>query len=207
MQQTDGSFVASAEENENDMRFIYCACAVSYMLNDWSGKLFVFMKWNKVIWTDRTTETFYFKKFGKDLELKTKLSWENDESQYEINCEMIYQVSIAKKRPSSSSTVFATTAGLRNVRAWRLTADRRTALSPLSSWWERSKRWRMLRLKNYFGGARSGSMWAIRLGSITFVSGYLLPSNIQILESWKYWEKDNFKLSRGARQYGRWPLA
>ena len=38
LQQSDGSFVASAEEGENDMRFVYCACAVSYMLNDWSGK-------------------------------------------------------------------------------------------------------------------------------------------------------------------------
>lgn len=37
LQQEDGSFVASAEEAENDMRFIYCAVAVSYMLNDWSG--------------------------------------------------------------------------------------------------------------------------------------------------------------------------
>lgn len=38
LQQSDGSFVASAEEGENDMRFVYCACAVSYMLNDWSGE-------------------------------------------------------------------------------------------------------------------------------------------------------------------------
>ena len=37
LQQSDGSFVASAEENENDMRFIYCACAISYMINDWTG--------------------------------------------------------------------------------------------------------------------------------------------------------------------------
>lgn len=23
--------------SENDMRFIYCACCISYILNDWSG--------------------------------------------------------------------------------------------------------------------------------------------------------------------------
>ena len=31
------SFRSTAEENENDMRFVYCACCISYMLQDWSG--------------------------------------------------------------------------------------------------------------------------------------------------------------------------
>ena len=31
--------MASAEENENDMRFVYCACAISFMINDWSGEI------------------------------------------------------------------------------------------------------------------------------------------------------------------------
>ena len=37
MQNSDGSFTASFEASENDMRFVYCACAVAYMINDWSG--------------------------------------------------------------------------------------------------------------------------------------------------------------------------
>eukprot|EP00039_Didymoeca_costata_P002271 m.58852 g.58852 ORF g.58852 m.58852 type:complete len:425 (-) comp11203_c0_seq1:19-1293(-) len=32
----DGSF-RGTEDGEVDMRFVYCACAISYMLNDWSG--------------------------------------------------------------------------------------------------------------------------------------------------------------------------
>ena len=31
------SFQTTVEGSENDMRFIYCACCISYILNDWSG--------------------------------------------------------------------------------------------------------------------------------------------------------------------------
>lgn len=31
------SFRATAEGSENDMRFIFCASCISYMLNDWNG--------------------------------------------------------------------------------------------------------------------------------------------------------------------------
>lgn len=31
------SFTSTRAGGESDMRFVYCACAVSYMLNDWSG--------------------------------------------------------------------------------------------------------------------------------------------------------------------------
>ena len=31
------SFQPTADGSENDMRFIYCACCISYILNDWSG--------------------------------------------------------------------------------------------------------------------------------------------------------------------------
>ena len=37
LQLDDGSFCSTAEGSENDMRFIYCACCVSAMLDDWSG--------------------------------------------------------------------------------------------------------------------------------------------------------------------------
>ncbi|XP_076465459.1 geranylgeranyl transferase type-1 subunit beta-like [Babylonia areolata] len=37
LQQPDGSFSCVPEGSETDMRFVYCACCVSYMLNDWSG--------------------------------------------------------------------------------------------------------------------------------------------------------------------------
>ncbi|XP_028411287.1 geranylgeranyl transferase type-1 subunit beta-like [Dendronephthya gigantea] len=37
LQLNDGSFCATADGSENDMRFIFCACSISYMLNDWSG--------------------------------------------------------------------------------------------------------------------------------------------------------------------------
>ena len=37
MQQPDGSFRASFEASENDMRFVYCACVVADVINDWSG--------------------------------------------------------------------------------------------------------------------------------------------------------------------------
>ena len=31
------SFYAVPEGSENDMRFVYCAACICYMLNDWSG--------------------------------------------------------------------------------------------------------------------------------------------------------------------------
>ena len=31
------SFSATSDGNENDMRFVYCACCICYILNDWSG--------------------------------------------------------------------------------------------------------------------------------------------------------------------------
>ena len=31
------SFAATIDGSENDMRFVYCACCISYMLQDWSG--------------------------------------------------------------------------------------------------------------------------------------------------------------------------
>lgn len=37
VQQPDGSFTASVEGNEHDMRFVYCAAAICYMLNDWGS--------------------------------------------------------------------------------------------------------------------------------------------------------------------------
>lgn len=37
LQQADGSFAATVDANEADMRFLYCACAISAMLGDWSG--------------------------------------------------------------------------------------------------------------------------------------------------------------------------
>ncbi|KAK3788326.1 hypothetical protein RRG08_025057 [Elysia crispata] len=37
LQQADGSFVSVLEGSEYDMRFVYCACCISHMLNDWSG--------------------------------------------------------------------------------------------------------------------------------------------------------------------------
>jgi geranylgeranyl transferase type-1 subunit beta len=37
LQQPDGSFIATESGGENDLRFLYCACAISYLLNDWSG--------------------------------------------------------------------------------------------------------------------------------------------------------------------------
>lgn len=36
-QQIDGSFTSTVQEGETDMRFLYCACCVAHMLNDWSG--------------------------------------------------------------------------------------------------------------------------------------------------------------------------
>lgn len=35
VQRPDGSFSASVEGNEYDMRFVYCAACICFMLNDW----------------------------------------------------------------------------------------------------------------------------------------------------------------------------
>lgn len=37
LQQKDGSFAATATGSESGMRFVYCACVISHILNDWSG--------------------------------------------------------------------------------------------------------------------------------------------------------------------------
>ena len=37
LQRPDGSFQCIAVGSEHDMRFLYCACSISYMLQDWSG--------------------------------------------------------------------------------------------------------------------------------------------------------------------------
>ena len=37
LQLEDGSFRSTLEGGENDMRFVFCASCVCYMLNDWSG--------------------------------------------------------------------------------------------------------------------------------------------------------------------------
>jgi len=37
LQKPDGSFCPVSGGSENDMRFVYCAAAISYMLNDWTG--------------------------------------------------------------------------------------------------------------------------------------------------------------------------
>ena len=37
LQNEDGSFQCIQGGSENDLRFLYCACAISHMLNDWSG--------------------------------------------------------------------------------------------------------------------------------------------------------------------------
>ncbi len=53
LQQSDGSFCSTADGTENDMRFVYCACSVCYILNDWSGldkdKAVEFIKSSQVI--------------------------------------------------------------------------------------------------------------------------------------------------------------
>lgn len=36
-QNEDGSFAAILTGSESDMRFVYCACCISAILNDWSG--------------------------------------------------------------------------------------------------------------------------------------------------------------------------
>ncbi len=37
MQQKEGSFRAAHAGTEADTRFVFCACAISAILNDWSG--------------------------------------------------------------------------------------------------------------------------------------------------------------------------
>ncbi|KAM6965172.1 geranylgeranyl transferase type-1 subunit beta [Aplochiton taeniatus] len=37
LQLEDGSFYAAPEGSENDMRFVYCAACICYMLDDWAG--------------------------------------------------------------------------------------------------------------------------------------------------------------------------
>ncbi|XP_050401015.1 geranylgeranyl transferase type-1 subunit beta [Patella vulgata] len=37
LQKKDGSFCAVPEGSENDMRFVFCACCICYIINDWSG--------------------------------------------------------------------------------------------------------------------------------------------------------------------------
>lgn len=37
LQLEDGSFMGSGSGSENDMRFVYCAASISYILDDWSG--------------------------------------------------------------------------------------------------------------------------------------------------------------------------
>lgn len=37
LQQKDGSFKCIRTGSENDLRFLYCACAISYILGDWSA--------------------------------------------------------------------------------------------------------------------------------------------------------------------------
>eukprot|EP01121_Diplochlamys_sp_Union-15-3_P020740 TRINITY_DN8172_c0_g1_i1.p1 TRINITY_DN8172_c0_g1~~TRINITY_DN8172_c0_g1_i1.p1 ORF type:complete len:308 (-),score=38.50 TRINITY_DN8172_c0_g1_i1:37-960(-) len=37
LQQENGSYSPVAGGSESDMRFVYCACSISYILNDWSG--------------------------------------------------------------------------------------------------------------------------------------------------------------------------
>ena len=49
------SFVNVAYEKDNDMRFVYCASAICYILNDWSGidveKMIDFIKQSLVCFT------------------------------------------------------------------------------------------------------------------------------------------------------------
>jgi geranylgeranyl transferase type-1 subunit beta len=37
LQQDNGGFIPSPESLEKDIRFVYCACCISFILNDWSG--------------------------------------------------------------------------------------------------------------------------------------------------------------------------
>lgn len=37
LQQPDGCFISCVTDPQSDLRFLYCAAAISHMLNDWSG--------------------------------------------------------------------------------------------------------------------------------------------------------------------------
>ena len=37
LQLPNGAFVATRLSTENDLRFVYCACVIAFLLNDWSG--------------------------------------------------------------------------------------------------------------------------------------------------------------------------
>jgi geranylgeranyl transferase type-1 subunit beta len=37
LQQSNGSFIPCSGSLECDMRFLFCACAISFILNDWSA--------------------------------------------------------------------------------------------------------------------------------------------------------------------------
>ena len=37
LQLPNGSYCSTSEGSESDMRFVYCAACVSYILGDWSG--------------------------------------------------------------------------------------------------------------------------------------------------------------------------
>lgn len=37
LQLPNGSYYSTAEGSENDMRFVYCAACISYILSDWSA--------------------------------------------------------------------------------------------------------------------------------------------------------------------------
>ena len=37
LQLNNGAFLASPISTQNDLRFVYCACAIAFILNDWSG--------------------------------------------------------------------------------------------------------------------------------------------------------------------------
>ncbi|UJR31044.1 hypothetical protein I4U23_018554 [Adineta vaga] len=37
LQLPNGAFLATQLSTENDLRFVYCACVIAYILNDWSG--------------------------------------------------------------------------------------------------------------------------------------------------------------------------
>ena len=37
LQRPDGSFTPTNQDEENDVRFLYSASCISYILNDWSG--------------------------------------------------------------------------------------------------------------------------------------------------------------------------
>lgn len=37
LQEYNGCFTAAKEGNESDMRFVYCAACICYILDDWSG--------------------------------------------------------------------------------------------------------------------------------------------------------------------------